>query len=105
MRRLHLHALGTPLEEVVERFMAIAFFEEFPARREVDPGNVRPDLPPLRPRAHADRGSAGRLRDEESEGGRAFSLAEFHDRLLRQALPLPLAREALLPLPGEEEAR
>ena len=42
------------------------------------------------------------LRDDyqariEKEGG-TFSLPDFHDRLLRLALPLPLAREVMLPI-------
>ena len=42
-----------------------------------------------------------RLREDyrtyvESQG-RAFSMREFHDSILRLGLPIPLAREALIP--------
>ena len=93
---LLLHALDEPLDQVVEMFTEIAYFEEIPARQEVlratrDPGVMADAL--------------GRMQIEElredyqdflTEQGREFSLAEFHARLLRLGLPFPLAREVMI---------
>ena len=101
---LQLHAMDTPVDEVVGGFMNIAMIPEFPARREV----VRAAR---EPRALA--GALGRLqilelrtdyREYLSERDREFSLPEFHTRLLQLGLPIPLAREALMP-PEEEPQR
>ncbi len=101
---LHLHALDAPLEDVVRRFMEIAYFEEFPARREVE----RATYDPTYLYYALGRMQIAQLRADyqarvEKEGG-TFSISEFHDRLLRLALPLPLAREELLPIRGEDAA-
>lgn len=102
---LHLHAMGAPLDEVVERFMEIAYFEEFPARREV----IRATYDPTYLYYALGRMQILELRaDYEAwleEEERAFVLSEFHERLLRLALPLPLVREALMPLPERERER
>lgn len=96
---LHLHAFGASLDDVVRRFMEIAYFEEFPARREVIRGTYDPtylyyalgrmQILELREdyRRHVEQ------REEQ------FSLREFHDRLLELGLPLTLAREALISPP------
>ena len=93
---LHLHAFGADLETVVRRFMDIAYFDEFPARREVMRATYdatylhyalgRMQIMELR--------EAWREKAEERDG--EFSLREFHDRLLALGLPLSLASEAML---------
>jgi hypothetical protein len=93
-----LHAQNVPLDEVVRRFMEIAYFEEFPARREVvratyDPTYLyyalgRMQILELR------KDYAAYLEEEEDE---TFELRAFHDRLLELGLPLPLAREVMIP--------
>lgn len=99
---LHLHAFDADLEEVVDRFMEIAYFEEGPARREV----IRATYDPTYLYYALGRMQIAELRkDYEAyleEEGEVFSLSDFHERLLRLALPLPLAREALIPLPDED---
>lgn len=99
---LHLHAFGTPLEEIVERFQEIAYFEEFPARREVVRGTYDPTYLYY---------ALGRMqildlredyRERRESEGESFVLSEFHDELLRLALPIPLAREVMLPLASED---
>jgi uncharacterized protein (DUF885 family) len=94
---LHLHAFAAPIEDVVERFMEIAYFEEFPARREVE----RATYDPTYLYYALGRMQIVLLRGDyqeriEKEGG-TFSLPDFHDMLLRLALPLPLAREVMIP--------
>lgn len=102
---LHLHAFDAPMEDVVRRFMEIAYFEEFPARREV----VRATYDPTYLYYALGRMQIIELRKDYMEwlekDGKVFSLPEFHDRLLRLALPLPLAREAMMPLPEPGEGR
>ena len=94
---LHLHALGADMDEVVGRFMEIAYFDEFPARREV----VRATYDPTYLYYALGRMQIMDLRDDYREylekDDREFSLRAFHDALLEMALPLPLAREALMP--------
>jgi hypothetical protein len=101
---LHLHALGAPLDDVVERFMEIAHLDEFPARREVmaatrDPMYLAPALGRLQ---------IGQLRvayeaylEERDE---EFSARAFHDRLLQMGLPVGLATDAFMPKPPPEGA-
>jgi len=98
---LHLHALGAPVDEVVARYMEIAHVREAEARREV----IRGTYDPTYLYSALGRMQILDIREDyqervESEGG-VFSIAEFHDRVLRLALPLPLVRERLLPLPDE----
>lgn len=93
---LHLHAFGADFEEVVRRFMDIAYFDEFPARREV----VRATYDPTYLYYALGRMQIMELRDsyreKAEEDDREFSLREFHDRLLALGLPLSLASEAML---------
>lgn len=98
---LHLHAFDTPLEEIVERFMEIAHVDEAQARREVIRGTHDP--------VYLSE-ALGRMqivdilndyRDRQEAEGKTFSLSEFHAQLLMLGLPLPLAREEMLPLSDE----
>lgn len=99
---LHLHAFDAPMDEVVQRFMEVAYFEEFPARREV----IRATYDPTYLYYALGRMQIKELRADYQayllEEGETFNLADFHDELLRLALPLPLAREAMIPPPEEE---
>ncbi len=97
---LALHAFGEPLEDVARRFQEIAYFAEFPARRETERGTEeavylsyalgRMQILDLREE----------VRREAERTGSPFSLREFHDRFLRLGLPPELAREALLGRPA-----
>lgn len=98
---MRLHAFDDPVDQVVDAFMRIAYFEEFPARREV-----------LRATRNAGllTDALGRMQIEElredyrehlTEEGSSFSLADFHGRLLRLGLPYTLAREVLIPEDGD----
>lgn len=93
---LQLHAFGASVEEVVPRFMEIAYFDEFPARREV----VRATYDPTYLYYALGRMQILDLRDAYRESvedrKQEFSLRDFHDRLLGLGLPLSLASEALL---------
>ncbi|HUE77031.1 MAG TPA: DUF885 domain-containing protein [Longimicrobiales bacterium] len=93
---LHLHAFGATIEEVVPRYMEIANFDEFPARREV----TRATYDPTYLYYALGRMQILELRDDyrehKEEEREEYSLREFHDRLLELALPLTLARQALL---------
>lgn len=94
---LHLHAMGESIDAVVDRFMEIAYFDEFPARREV----VRATYDPTYLYYALGRMQILELREDYREHleGRdeTFDLRSFHDRLLELGLPLTLAREALIP--------
>ncbi|MFW6330269.1 MAG: DUF885 domain-containing protein [Gemmatimonadota bacterium] len=96
---LELHALGGDLEAVVRRFMEIAHLPEFTARREV----VRATYDPLYLAGALGRIQINELRDDYrehlEEEDEVFRLAAFHERLLSLGLPLPLAREVMIPLP------
>lgn len=96
---LQLHAFGATVDEVVPRFMEIAYFDEFPARREV----VRATYDPTYLYYALGRMLILDLRDTYREsvedGKQEFSLRDFHDRLLGLGLPLPLASDVLLNAP------
>lgn len=100
---IHLHAQGESLDVVVGRFMEIAHVPEHQARREV----LRVTHEPL---YFADalgrmqilelrRGIEAAMEDEDEE----FTLRQFHDRFLDLGLPLPLATDALLDPPAQDE--
>ncbi|MCP3981264.1 MAG: DUF885 domain-containing protein [bacterium] len=93
---LAMHVYDVPLEEAARRFEEIAYFAPFPALRETQRGTYDPTYLYY---AHG-RMEIFKLRDEyrrhKESRGETFELAEFHDRLLRLGLPLPLARRALL---------
>ncbi len=104
-----LHGRGAGIDEVVERFMTIAYSEEFPARRQV----VRATWDPLYLASALGRMQIVELRKDvrarlEEDGDEAFDLAAFHGRLLELGLPLPLARDIMIPLeenPGPPRRR
>jgi uncharacterized protein (DUF885 family) len=94
---LALHVFGEPVEAVAKRYAEIAFFEPFPALREVQRGTFHPTYLYYA----LGRMQILKLREDyrryQEARGQAFSLRDFHDRLLRLGLPLTLARQALMP--------
>jgi uncharacterized protein (DUF885 family) len=100
---LAMHAYDEPLERVAERFQEIAFFAPFPALRETQRGTYNPTYLYYA----LGRMEIFKLREDyrryQESRGREFSLRDFHDRLLRLGLPLPLAREALMPERGNAQ--
>lgn len=93
---LHLHAFGATVDEVVPQFMEIAYFDEFPARREV----IRGTYDPTYLYYALGRMQIFELREDYrahvEEQDQEFSLREFHDQILSLGLPITLARPALL---------
>lgn len=93
---LSMHAFGNTVEEATARYQEIAYFEEFPALREVQRGTYNPTylyyalgrMQILELREDYRRMLEGR--------GEEFSLREFHDRFLQLGLPVSLAREVML---------
>jgi len=94
---LALHVFGEPVEAVAKRYAEIAFFEPFPALREVQRGTFHPTYLYYA----LGRMQILKLREDyrryQEARGQPFSLRGFHDRLLRLGLPLTLARQALMP--------
>jgi uncharacterized protein (DUF885 family) len=101
---LSMHAFGEPLEQAAERFEEIAYFSPFPALRETQRGTYNPTYLYYA----LGRMEIFRLREDYrawlERRGERFELREFHDRLLRLGLPLPLAREALMPGDGQRHS-
>ncbi len=92
-----MHVSGESILESAIEFAEIAYFAEFPALRETQRGTYNPTYLYYA----LGRMELLRLREDyrtyvESQG-RAFSMREFHDSILRLGLPIPLAREALIP--------
>ena len=99
MCSLWMHTEGMTLDEATKFFMENAYMAELPARREAlrgtfDPGYLNYTLGKL---------MILKLREDfRKEQGSAYSLKEFHDRLLSFGGPaLPLLRPALLKNPGD----
>ncbi len=97
---LSMHTQGMTVDEATRFFMDNAYMEELPARREAlrgtfDPGYLNYTLGKL---------MVLKLREDyRREQGGAFSLKQFHDRLLSYgAPPLPLLREVMLSNPGDQ---
>ena len=95
---LWMHTQGMSLDEATRFFMDHAYMGELPARREAlrgtfDPGYLNYTLGKL---------IILKLRnDYRRQQGAAFSLKEFHDRLLSHGAPtLPLVRQVMLSDPG-----
>lgn len=91
---IKMHTQGMTVDEATQLFMEYCFAEECPARQEAvrgtfDPGYLNYTLGKL---------MILKLREDyRRQEGDAFSLLEFHDRLLGLgAPPVPLARRALL---------
>ncbi len=94
---LALHVYDEPIEAVAKRYAEIAYFEPFPALREVERGTLNPTYLYYA----VGRMQIFKLRDDyrrhlESRGQK-WVLKDFHDRLLQLGLPVSLAREVLLP--------
>ncbi len=99
---LHIHALEEPMDTVVQRFMDIAYMREAPGRREV----LRATYDPMYLAAALGRVQIVQLRKDyqayvEKEK-KTFTELDFNDRLLSLGLPLPLAREVLMPHPASQ---
>jgi hypothetical protein len=93
---LALHADDASVEQASERFQEIAFFAPFPALRETQRATYNPTyLYYALGRMEIFRLREDYRRHMESRG-QTYSIREFHDRLLRLGLPLPLAREVML---------
>jgi uncharacterized protein (DUF885 family) len=95
---LWMHTQGMSLAEATRFFVDHAYMGELPARREAlrgtfDPGYLNYTLGKL---------MILKLREDyRRQQGTAFSLKEFHDRLLSYGAPvLPLVREVMLADPG-----
>ncbi|CAN5799071.1 DUF885 domain-containing protein [soil metagenome] len=94
---LAMHAYGESLENATQRYQQIAYFEPFPALREVQRGTSDPTYLYYA----LGRMQILKLREDyrrylESQG-KQFSLRDFHDRFLRLGLPVSLARQVMIP--------
>jgi len=92
-----MHVSGESIIESAIEFAEIAYFAEFPALRETQRGTYNPTYLYYA----LGRMEILRLREDyrthvESQGG-TFAMREFHDSFLRLGLPIPLAREVLIP--------
>jgi uncharacterized protein (DUF885 family) len=94
---LSMHAFGETVEGAAKRYAEIAYFEAFPALREVQRGTFNPTYLYYA----LGRMQILKLREDYKRyleaRGQTFSLREFHDRFLRLGLPVSLARQALMP--------
>jgi len=94
---LALHVFGDSVDQAARRYAEIAYFEPFPAMREVQRGTFNPTYLYYA----LGRMQILKLREDyrraQEARGEKFSLRDFHDRLLRLGLPITLARQALLP--------
>jgi uncharacterized protein (DUF885 family) len=94
---LALHVYGEPLEAVAKRYAEIAYFEPFPALREVERGTANPTYLYYA----LGRMQILKLREDYRRHlearGEVFVLKDFHDRFLRLGLPVSLARGVFLP--------
>jgi uncharacterized protein (DUF885 family) len=94
---LSMHAFEEPVEAAARRYAEIAYFEPFPALREVQRGTFNPTYLYYA----LGRMQILKLREDYRRyleaRGETFSLRDFHDRFLRLGLPVSLAREALMP--------
>jgi len=94
---LAMHAYGESVEQAAEEFQRIAYFAPFPALRETQRGTYNPTYLYYA----LGRMKIFALRDDYKRHleaqGKPFSLREFHDRLLRLGLPIPLARQVMIP--------
>jgi uncharacterized protein (DUF885 family) len=94
---LSMHVDGATVEEAAGRFEKIAHFAPFPALRETKRGTYDPTYLYYA----LGRMEIFRLRRDYQRylenRGESFSLRDFHDRFLKLGLPIPLARQAMMP--------
>jgi len=94
---LSMHAFDEPVEAAAQRYAEIAYFEPFPALREVQRGTFNPTYLYYA----LGRMQILKLREDYRRyleaRGETFSLRDFHDRFLRLGLPVALARKVLMP--------
>lgn len=92
--RFHARAGEAKLDDLSHLFAEEAYLDDYAARREAE----RAAIDPMSLAAALGRLQILKLREDfRQERGRAFSLREFHARLLAHgALPLPLVRRTLL---------
>ena len=94
---LSMHAFGESVEGAAKRYAEIAYFEPFPALREVQRGTFNPTYLYYA----LGRMQILKLREDYRRyleaRGQTFSLRDFHDRFLRLGLPVSLARQVLMP--------
>ncbi len=94
---LSMHAFGESVENAAKRYAEIAYFEPFPALREVQRGTFNPTYLYYA----LGRMQILKLREDYQRyleaRGQTFSLRDFHDRFLQLGLPVSLARQSLMP--------
>lgn len=94
---LAMHAFGESVEGAAKRYAEIAYFEPFPALREVQRGTFNPTYLYYA----LGRMQILKLREDYQRyleaRGQTFSLRDFHDRFLQLGLPVSLARQAMMP--------
>ncbi|KFA91613.1 hypothetical protein Q664_20720 [Archangium violaceum Cb vi76] len=94
---LSMHAFGESVENAAKRYAEIAYFEPFPALREVQRGTFNPTYLYYA----LGRMQILKLREDYKRyleaRGQTFSLKDFHDRFLQLGLPVSLARQAMMP--------
>ncbi|MCP3063240.1 DUF885 domain-containing protein [Myxococcus sp. K38C18041901] len=94
---LALHVYNEPVEAVAKRYAEIAYFEPFPALREVERGTSNPTYLYYA----LGRMQILKLREDYKKhleaSGKTFVLKDFHDRFLQLGLPVALARKVLIP--------
>lgn len=94
---LSMHAFDEPVEAAAKRYAEIAYFEPFPALREVQRGTFNPTYLYYA----LGRMQILKLREDYKRyleaRGQTFSLRDFHDRFLQLGLPVSLARQAMMP--------
>ncbi|HEX2572125.1 MAG TPA: DUF885 family protein [Polyangia bacterium] len=92
--RFHAHVGEAKLDDLGDLFADEAYLDDYAARREAE----RAAIDPMSLAAALGRLQILKLREDfRQERGRAFTLREFHARLLAHgALPLPLVRRTLL---------
>lgn len=94
---LALHVYNEPVDVVAKRFAEIAYFEPFPALREVERGTSNPTYLYYA----LGRMQILKLREDYRKSleaqGKKFVLKDFHDRFLQLGLPVSLARKVLIP--------
>ena len=95
-----MHTQGMTVDEATAFFMANAFMEELPARKEA----VRGTFDPMYLNYTLGKLMILRLREDyRGEQGENYSLKRFHDTFLSFGAPqIPLVREMMLQSPGRD---